>query len=111
MELKVIEKNDAAIIEITGKLIGGPFMQEMSEILHKLLDEAKKTVIVDMSGVSMMTSSGMGVLVSGYTTMKNGDGILKLANVSDKVAGLLAITNLDKVFEYYPSVDEALASD
>jgi anti-anti-sigma regulatory factor len=43
--------------------------------------------------------------------MKNGDGILKLANVSDKVAGLLAITNLDKVFEYYPSVDEALASD
>jgi hypothetical protein len=36
MELKVIEKNDAAIIEITGKLIGGPFMQEMSEILHKL---------------------------------------------------------------------------
>ena len=111
MELKVIEKNDAAIIEITGKLIGGPFMQEMSETLHKLLDEAKKTVIVDMSGVSMMTSSGMGVLISGYTTMKNGDGILKLANVSDKVAGLLAITNLDKVFEYYPSVDEALASD
>ncbi len=111
MELKVIEKNDSAIIEITGKLIGGPFMQEMSETLHKLLDEAKKTVIVDMSGVSMMTSSGMGVLVSGYTTMKNGDGILKLANVSDKVAGLLAITNLDKVFEYYPSVDEALASD
>ena len=110
MELKIIEKNDAAIIELTGKLIGGPFMQDMSETLHKLLDESKKTVIVDMSGVSMMTSTGMGVLISGYTTMKNGDGSLKLANVSDRVAGLLAITNLDKVFEYYSSVDEALAS-
>jgi len=111
MELKVIKKNDAAIIELTGKLIGGPFLQQISETLHKLLDEGKKTVIADMSGVSMMTSTGMGVLISGYTTMKNGDDILKLANVSDRVAGLLAITNLDKIFEYYFSVDEALVSD
>ncbi len=111
MEFKVIEKNDAAIIELSGKLIGGPFMQQMNETLHKLLDEGKKTVIADMNSVSLITSTGIGVLISAYTTMKNGDGIFKLANISDRAAGLLAITNLDKVFEYYSSVDEALARD
>ena len=111
MEFKVIEKSDSAIIVLSGKLIGSPFMQQMSETLHKLLDEGKKNVVADMSGVSMITSTGIGVLISAYTTMKNGDGTFKLANISDRAAGLLTITKLDKVFEYYPSVDEALASD
>ena len=110
MNLKLEEKFNAVVIELSGKLMGGPFMQEMNETLHKLIDEGKKNIVVDMSGVSLVTSSGIGIMISAYTTMKNADGIIKFCQFSDKVHGVLSITKLDSVFDYFETVDEALKS-
>jgi len=110
MNLKVDEKYNAVVLELKGKLMGGPFMQEMNETLHKLIDEGKKNVVVDLGGVTLVTSSGIGILISGYTTMTNGGGNLKIAHTSDKVKGLLSITKLDSIFEHYTTVEEALKS-
>ena len=110
MKLEIEYTGNAAVVKLEGKLMGGPFLMEMSEALHKLIDEGKKNVVVDVGGVSMITSTGIGILISGYTTMKNGGGDSKLANVSDRAKGLLHVTNLDNIFEYYPSVEEAVKS-
>ena len=110
MNLKVEEKYNAVVLELKGKLMGGPFMQEMNDTLHKLIDEGKKNIVVDLGGVTLVTSSGIGILISGYTTMTNGGGNLKIANTSDKVRGLLSITKLDSIFEHYSTVEEALKS-
>ena len=110
MNLKIEEKYNAAVLELKGKLMGGPFMQEMNDTLHKLIDEGKKNIVVDLGGVTRVTSSGIGILISGYTTMTNGGGNLKIANTSDKVRGLLSITKLDSIFEHYSTVEEALKS-
>jgi anti-sigma B factor antagonist len=85
-------------------------MQEINETLHKLIDEGKKNIVIDMSDVSLVTSSGIGIMISAYTTMKNSSGNIRFCNYSDKVHGVLAITKLDKVFDYFNSVDEALKS-
>ena len=42
MNVKIEEKYNAVVLELKGKLMGGPFMQEMNETLHKLIDEGKK---------------------------------------------------------------------
>ena len=110
MNVKLEEKYNAVVLELKGKLMGGPFMQEMNETLHKLIDEGKKNVVVDLGGVTFVSSSGIGILISGYTTMKNSGGHFKIANTSDKVKGLLSITKLDSIFEHYTEVDEALES-
>jgi len=110
MKLKIQEKYNSVVLELSGKLMGGPFMQEMNETLHKLIDEGKKNIVVDMSGVSLVTSSGIGIMISSYTTMKNVGGSIKFCQFSDKVHGVLSITKLDSVFDYFETVDEALKS-
>ncbi|MCF8261416.1 MAG: STAS domain-containing protein [Melioribacteraceae bacterium] len=110
MKIKVNEKYGAAVIELKGNVMGGPDAQEFNTLLHKLLDEGKKNVVVDLAGVKFMNSSGLGMLISGFTTMKNGEGFFKLANATDKINSLLMITKLITIFEHYESVEKAVES-
>ncbi len=110
MKVKTVEKYGAVVIEFHGNVMGGPEAQEFSDTLHKLIDEGKKNVVIDLSETKFMNSSGLGMLISGYTTMKNGGGSMKLANATEKIESLLVITKLITVFEHYTSVDEAVNS-
>jgi len=75
-----------------------------------LTEKRKKKIVVDLSGVQGMNSSGLSMLITGLTTMKNAGGDLKIAAASKKIESLLAITKLTTVFELYPSVRKAIAS-
>lgn len=110
MKLKTVEQYNAVILELKGNVMGGPDAQEFSDALHKLIDDGKKHVVVDLADVKFMNSSGLGMLISGFTTMKNGGGSLKLANATEKINSLLVITKLITIFEHYNSVDEAVKS-
>ncbi|MCK4656966.1 MAG: STAS domain-containing protein, partial [candidate division Zixibacteria bacterium] len=70
----------------------------------------KKRIIVDLGGVDWMNSTGLGILISSLTTMRNNNGDLKLANITEKIQSLLTITKLVTVFETFDSVDDAVGS-
>jgi len=110
MRIKTSEKYGAAVITLKGNVMGGPDSQEFQDLLHKLLDEGKKNIIVDLGAVKFMNSTGLGMLISGYTSVKNGGGSLKLANATEKINSLLVITKLITIFENFESVDEAVKS-
>lgn len=110
MDIKINERYNAVVLNLDGKLMGGPFGEEMSNTLHKLLDEGKKRVVIDLSKVGFVNSSGLGILISGLTTMRNGGGDLKLAGITSKIEGLLSITKLNQIFERHDSVESALKS-
>lgn len=110
MKVKQVEKYGAVVIELRGNVMGGPEAQEFSDLLHKLLEEGKKNVIIDLAETKFMNSSGLGMLISGYTTVKNGGGVMKLANATEKIESLLVITKLITIFEHFTSVDEAVNS-
>lgn len=110
MKIKTSEKYGAVVVELKGNVMGGPEAQEFSDLLHKFLEDGKQNVVIDLSGTKFMNSSGLGMLISGYTTMKNGNGSLKLANATEKIESLLVITKLITIFEHYNSVDEAVKS-
>ena len=110
MKIKIVEKYNAVVIELKGNVMGGPEAQEFSDLLHKFLEEDKKHVVIDLANVKFMNSSGLGMLISGFTTMKNGGGSLKLANATEKINSLLVITKLITIFENYDSVEEAVNS-
>jgi anti-sigma B factor antagonist len=110
MKVKQVEKYGAVVVELKGNVMGGPEAQEFSDLLHKLLDEGKKNVIIDLSETKFMNSSGLGMLISGYTTVKNGGGVMKLANATEKIESLLVITKLITIFEHFTSVDSAVES-
>ncbi|MFA5806465.1 MAG: STAS domain-containing protein [Melioribacteraceae bacterium] len=110
MKVKQVEKYGAVVIELKGNVMGGPEAQEFSDLLHKLLEESKKNIIIDLAETKFMNSSGLGMLISGYTTVKNGGGAMKLANATEKIESLLVITKLITIFEHFTSVDEAVNS-
>jgi anti-sigma B factor antagonist len=110
MKIKTSEKYGAVVIELKGNVMGGDDTKEFNELLHKCVDEGKINVVVNLSDVKFMNSSGLGMLIGGLTTMKKANGTLKLARVTEKIESLLIITKLVTIFEFYDSVDEAVNS-
>ncbi len=110
MKINKTEKYNAVVFELKGKLLGGPEAAEFNDTIRKYLDEGKKNIIIDLSGVSYVNSTGVGMLIRNYTTVVNAGGKMKLAAINERMRGLLSITKLNQIFEIYNSVDEAVQS-
>jgi len=110
MKTKVSERYGAVVLELKGNVMGGDDTKEFNELLHKMIDDGKKNIVIDLSDVKFMNSSGLGMLIGGLTTMKKANGQLKLARVTEKIESLLIITKLITIFEFYESVEEAVKS-
>ncbi len=110
--MTIIEKNvgDVVVLELTGKIMGGPDASLLNDKLHDLLDKGKTKVIADLASVSWMNSSGLGILIGGLTTMRNNGGDLKLSGVTERIQNLLMITKLLTVFDAHDSLEKAVAS-
>lgn len=108
--MNIKEQYGTVIIELRGKLVGGPLSERMDRTLDNLLAQGKKNIIVDLGGINILNSSGMGILISGYSKVRDNGGVLKLANITNKIKGLLSITKLNQIFEIYNTTDEAVKS-
>jgi len=98
------------VIEVKGKLEGGPGASEFQDMVASKIDEGSKKFVVDLGDVKYVNSTGIGILIRAYTTLKNSDGDMKLADISDKVQGVLSITKLDTIFDYFDTVNDAVRS-
>ncbi|UCE24919.1 MAG: STAS domain-containing protein [Candidatus Zixiibacteriota bacterium] len=110
MRLSDREQDGIIVLEPKGKIMGGPDASLLHDKLYEFIEQDKKKVVIDLSQVDWMNSTGLGILISGYTTLRNTNGELKLASVTDKIQSLLTITKLVTVFEAYDTVDEAVES-
>ena len=110
MKLTSREEGGVVILEPKGKIMGGPDATVLHDQLHDYIAQDKKKVVIDLSKVEWMNSTGLGILISGLTTLRNNGGELKLANVTDKIESLLTITKLITVFENYENVEDAVKS-
>ena len=96
-----------AIVDLTGRIVLGEATTTLREVLQNLASQGQKKILLNLSEVSYIDSSGLGALVSGYTTITGQSGQLKLLNLTAKVKDLLQITKLLTVFEVF--TDEASA--
>ena len=110
MRIKTSEKYGAVVITLKGNVMGGPEAQEFHDLLGNFLDDSKSNIIIDLGSVKFMNSTGLGMLISGYTSVKNKGGVLKLANATEKINSLLVITKLVTIFDNFESVDAAAES-
>ena len=110
MKSKVIDHGEVKVLELSGKITIG----EGDVLLRKLTDEVlaagTRKIIMNLGSLKYIDSSGIGELVSCYTTIKNKGGSLRLANLHSKIYSLLQLTALITVFEIYDSVEDALQS-
>ena len=110
MQIKEKIDTDTCILTFKGDLLGEPDTSKIRDKMRTLIDDKVKHVVIDLGGVNYMNSSGIGTLIAALTTMRNGGGDLRLANVGGKVQNLFVVTQLVKVFDTYDTVDLALAS-
>jgi anti-sigma B factor antagonist len=110
MTIKEKMYGDVAVLSLKGNLMGDPDTTEVRDKIYSLLQDDVKKIVLDMSKVKWINSSGLGTLIAAMTSVKNKGGELKLAGVTDKVESLFMITQLIKVFKTYENVDRALAS-
>jgi len=107
MDIKHVIKDNVAVISMAGRIMGGPDSTEVNQLINQLIDQKQVNVVIDLSGVELMNSSGLGILIQSNQMLKQAGGALKLANVTEKIQSLFVITKLNTVFETYASVDEA----
>lgn len=110
MKFSTKDLNDVTVIKMDGSMLGGPEASELNSALHKLLDAKKKRIVVDLSGVSLMNSSGLGMLIGAATTVRNASGSMKLACATEKVAQVFKMTKVNNVIEMHDSVKSAIES-
>ncbi|MBN1433934.1 STAS domain-containing protein [Candidatus Fermentibacterales bacterium] len=102
--------DDIAVIRLSGKVIGGPELVEVKEAFQSQVNHDRRNVLLDLGGVTWMDSSGLGVIVSGHTTISRAGGTMKILNATKKIHELFIITKLITVFETYTDEKEALES-
>jgi anti-sigma B factor antagonist len=110
MQIKEKIENNVAILSFKGDLLGEPDTSNIRNKIHSLVTDNMKKIVIDLGGVNYMNSSGIGTLIACLTTVRNGGGELRLANVGGKVQNLFVITQLVKVFDTYETIERALAN-
>ncbi|MEM7353280.1 MAG: STAS domain-containing protein [Acidobacteriota bacterium] len=110
--MKIDARHDrgVTILEPKGKITIGTGDVALREAVAEALEAGARNILADLGGVSTIDSSGIGELVSAFTSVSNRGGQLKLVNLPPKVTDILQITQLISVFEVHDSIDEAIDS-
>jgi anti-sigma B factor antagonist len=98
------------VISLQGKITIGAGDSQLREVITNAMNTGKNNLLLDMSQVTTIDSSGIGELVGSYTTVTNRGGKLKLLHLPAKLNELLHVTQLITVFEVYENEQEAVKS-
>lgn len=110
MELKTRSLANLVVVEPIGKITIDAGSGRIHERIRELVGQGQNRLLVDLTRVDYMDSTGVGSLVASYTTTISSGGRIVLLNANEKVEYLLSITNLLKVFEIFQDEHDAVAS-
>jgi anti-anti-sigma factor len=110
MQLTSREDGDITILTVTGDLVIGEPETTFKKTVTQLLEEGRVNLLVDLSSVGFLDSSGLGALVRALTQSQKEGGQTKLLNAGPQVRKLLQMTKLDSVFEIHSDLEAAVSS-
>lgn len=108
MKYSVSERYNTVIVTLKGKAMGGPSATDFQDEIKGLIEKGKTNVVADLSKVNFMNSSGLGIMITALTSLRNAGGDLKICGASDRIESLLIVTKLITVFHHFKTVDEAV---
>lgn len=109
MSLKVDDRGKAKVVSLTGKMDVSLSMTIEQE-LEELVDSGAVNLILEISGVEYLSSSGIRVFIAIMRKVKDKNGKIVLAQVPETIKKILKTVDLEDLFEVYDSVDKALES-
>jgi len=100
--------SDTVVVEILGKIVFGPECQQIEWLIADLLGQDEKKIIFDISGVSQIDSTGVGIIVMCFGKMKKAGGDLRVAGAKGIVEEVLKMTKVDSIISLYPTAAAAV---
>jgi anti-sigma B factor antagonist len=112
MSVKISSRKvgDVTVVDVSGKITLGEGSSALRDVLRDLTAQGARKVLLNLSEVSYIDSSGIGELVSGFTSVANAGGTLKLLGLTKRVKDLLQITKLYTVFDVHEEEAHAIRS-
>ncbi|MBE0571698.1 MAG: STAS domain-containing protein [Ignavibacteriaceae bacterium] len=108
MKVKTRETENAVIIDLEGEMMLGYEANDFHEAINLSIEKHKLNIVIDMCEVKFISSWGIGILIHGYTTSTNAGVSFKLACVPKKIKETFTKIKVDKIFQQFNSVEEAL---
>ncbi len=110
VKLNIRQVGDVSVLDAVGRITLGEGSSTFRETVRDLIAKGNKKILVNLAEVSYIDSSGIGELVSAFTTVTNHGGQLKLLSLNKRVKDLLQITKLYTVFEVHEEEGAAVRS-
>jgi anti-sigma B factor antagonist len=99
VEVSARRVGDVAVLEVSGKVLGGPESDVLRTELERVLAGGDRYLLVDLAGVPWMNSAGLGILLAAYARLRERGGILRFSGVGERVRGILRTTKLLTVLD------------
>ena len=103
VKLTTRQIGDVSVVDVAGRITLGEGSSALRDSLRDMVGKGQKKILLNLGEVSYIDSSGIGELVSAFTTVTNGGGQVKLLNLTKRVKDLLQITKLYTVFDVHDS--------
>lgn len=110
VKLSTRQVGDVSVVDVAGRITLGEGSSALRETLREMVGKNQKKILLNLGDVSYIDSSGIGELVSGFTSVTNSGGQLKLLNLNKRVKDLLQITKLYTVFDVHDDEAHAIRS-
>ena len=110
VKLTTRQVGDVTVVDAVGRITLGEGASTFRDTVRELVGSGHKKMLLNLAEVSYIDSSGIGEMVSGFTTVANQGGQLKLLNLTKRVKDLLQITKLYTVFEVFDDEPPAIRS-
>ncbi|MCB2206450.1 STAS domain-containing protein [bacterium] len=110
MQIKEQIEGDVVVLSMRGNLMGEPETSEFRDKIKDLVRDGFLKIVLDVSKIKWLNSSGLGALISALASVNNSGGDMRIANVTEKIKSLFMITQLIKVFKTFESTERAVAS-
>ena len=110
MKATLRQVDSVIVVDMSGRITLGEGCTQLRELVRDQLGKGNKSLLLNLADVTYIDSSGIGELVSGFTTVSNQGGKLKLLNLTKKVHDLLQITKLYTVFDVHDDEAKAISS-
>jgi len=108
MNFTTEEINNTVVIHLNEERLDAHNSAELKVEFQRLFESGNLSLLVDLKNIRFIDSSGLGALVSGFKNATTNQGTLKLSSLQPQVKSMFELTRLHRVFEIFPTTDDAL---
>lgn len=110
VRMRTVSNGKIGIIELKGSLVGDRDTDEFREMVADLLEQGNRSLVLDLSKVNYMNSSGIGSVIASHSSFSKNGGRVKLVGLTNNVQNLFVVTKLIDIFDVYDNVNQAIES-